>query len=470
MGNAATEANFRKLYSALMEKDFVAGGNPPFGDPPKVSLIKEKIEAGKSFLPTAFLEGYADPLSRRLDSVIARLRASSGPGAVYIETVTGAVYQHADTGLQPALNRFLAVVSNLYQSFLDARKRSRLKLKLSETVPPLAAFQSDPTKGPFTWEYDKMAALIGGSIGVVSLPHTFAHEPLFYGCLAHETGGHDVIHADPDLLPEMRAAVQARFRKAEMDWLGLLWDYWMDEAAADIYGLLNMGPSFGLSTALFLSVFVPQLQKAGPKDPVLRHASEAGEDGSLDVHPTDILRLALIEGAVGSLQELSSVKRRSYVRRLSGLSEALAPKANTVGLTGTARVASGRLMTFDHKVRLATMQETARQVGAMIATHPFSALGGHSIQDIETWDEADEEAAEAIAKRLQSGLPAAGFGDDAQILAGLTLAALRRPDGYETASAGANRALDHSFATDPYWGHAPTSMMLVRPARGQDRR
>ncbi len=453
-----TGANFSRLYEELMRKDFVAAAHSPLGHRPQTPDVKKKIESGRPFLPTAFLKGYVDPLSKQLEEVVAKLNEGKGPGPANVETVAGAIYQHTETDLQPRLRRFLAVVSDLYRSFLDADKRSSLNIALIETIPPLAVFQSDPTKGPFTLKCDEMRALTQGNIGVVSLPHTFANEPLFYGCLAHETGGHDVIHADPRLLQEMCDEAHSLFDGAELPWLGLLWDYWMDEASADVFGVLNVGPSLGLSTALLLSVFVPKLESKNPKQPALRHVSEVISDGNLDEHPTDILRLAVIEGAVGALRDLSPAIRQSYSRQLSELGEALVPKAAKIKLAGTAHAKSNRARIhkkkFNDTVPLARMQAAARLVGAMIATHPFAALDGHSIQDIETWDDTDEKAAVRIADRLQAGLPVVGLGDDARIVAGLTLAVLREPGGYKAASTLADHALDHSFAMDPYWRHA----------------
>ena len=51
-------------------------------------------------------------------------------------------------------------------------------------------------------------------------------------------------------------------------------------------------------------------------------------------------------------------------------------------------------------------------VGTMIATIPFDALAGHSVQDIETWDDSDENSATVIAGRLNSGSSIVGAGDE----------------------------------------------------------
>src|SRR5262249_58877051 len=97
-----------------------------------------------------------------------------GIDALTLETFTAAVYQHSDAKLTPQLHRFLAVISNMYRSFLDDAKRAHLNIELTETIPPLAMFHADPPNGPFPITVEQIAQIINGKPGVVSLPHTFA--------------------------------------------------------------------------------------------------------------------------------------------------------------------------------------------------------------------------------------------------------------------------------------------------------
>jgi hypothetical protein len=74
----------------------------------------------------------------------------------------------------------------------------------------------------------------------------------------------------------------------------------------------------------------------------------------------------------------------------------------------------------------------------------------------------------------------AGHGDDAQLLAGVTLALLQDPALYDDAQSLLNDALDDSYRTDPIWrdplaGHAfarhgferPTSKAKAAAARAK---
>lgn len=468
MISTAIDKNFTRLFDVLMKFNFMAPTPPAFGNPPAIAEVATLMEGGAPRLPMVYRAGYATPLHDELANVFERLTSSDGQlDTISLETLTACVYQHGDPTYRGDLRRFLAVVSNMYRSFLDSAKRSHLKIDLRSTKPPLVMFQSNPGLGPFTITCETMNRLIGSPIGVVSLPRTFAEHPLLYGSLAHETGGHDIIHADEALMPQLRVEVQALFTGDEA-WLGVLWDYWMDEAASDVYGLLNIGPAFAYNLALLLTVFIAQASGASG-GPALRTESGANRDGVLDVHPTDILRIALLQGAIETLTGLSQATRSAYVDRLARLSEALSGGASTVDLNGFLRTEDRKSLTLQESVRLDVMQAAARRVGAMIATVPLQALGGRPIQDIETWDDADENAAMSIAGRLGSGSSIIGVGDDAQILAGVTLAAIRQPDSYAAISELANAALNDSFNSDPIWGIAPRDLMVVRPAlhRGQ---
>src|SRR5262249_2505693 len=159
-----------------------------------------------------------------------------------------------------------------------------------------------------------------------------------------------------------------------------------------------------------------------------------------------------VQGVISSLVGLAPSSQQYYLDALDDVAQLCAPNASTVELQGYVRVASGRVIELNDSVPLSLMQNAARRVGAYIATRQFPALAGHSVQDIETWDDADEAAASNIASKLQQQASIVGAGDDAQIIAGCALALLQDPTRYDTTRALVDAALDDSFARDPYWG------------------
>ncbi len=451
---------FEQIWQRLATVDLFGQGGEAL---PSATDLPLAVTAGAAQMPHVYQDTYIAPLETNM----ARLLASIPDNASTVETLTAAVYQHqANDPMRAPLNRFLAVISNLYRSFLDDNKRANAGVTLTETLPPLAMFQNDGSSGPFTMPVDDVISIIGGEVGVVSLPATYANDPIIWASLTHEVCGHDVTHADAGLLDELTAGVATAFAGAPSDPsiarddLASLWGYWMDEAVADVYGLLNMGPIFATNLAFF---FVA-LNKLGGGTAELRMVSgfDRGDPKKmLDPHPTDILRLHLAIGVIDTLTGLALADRTRYIADLEALAATLA-KGATVQLVGHVPAAGGGLAPLQVKVPLAYMQQSARNVGGYIASAKLVALNDHGIQDIETWDDGDEARATIIRDALLAGKSIVSQGDDAQLLAGTTLALLQKPDQYDAFTVQLNAALDESFATDPFWGMPPKDPIYLR--------
>jgi hypothetical protein len=448
---------FGTLCGTLSEIDLfgTAQPAPPWADTPTDTQFQQAIDSAKAMLPVVYQDAYVGPVLAQIPHILTQPWAA--------ETVAGAVYDHAPgSGVDPQLDRFLAVISNFYRSFLESRRRAKANFPIVEVLPPLATFKYDGQNGPFTIPVDAMNQLCGAAVGVVSLPSTYRDHPVLWASLAHETGGHDVLHADEGLLPELAAGVYALFGGAPIktgtsltmaQFLGLLWSYWIDEAASDVYGLLNIGPTFGLNLAAFFSALNSPRGKGRPS---LRTDSGADEQGWLDPHPTDIVRLHLARGATQAERGLSASVRNAYAADLERLAALCGGGAQSVRLQGAIAISHDRALSVNTQVPLAAMQDAASRVGDYIATVKLKALDNHSIQDIETWDDADEGSAVGIATALKGGEPISGMGDDAQLLAGATLALLDDPTRYDRVTRTLDDALDNSFELDPIWGRPRT--------------
>jgi len=453
-----SENSFMQLFQRLASIDLFGSGPPEVpwqGGQPTADAFSTAIAQASSRLPLVFHTAYIEPLQANVDRVIQQLN-----GTDLLETVGGAIYDHGVADVDPQLDRFLAVISNFYRSFLDATRRASAGFpKIKEQLPPLAMFQHDGQKGPFTLPIDAISGLFGGAVGVVSLPSTFRDNPLLWASLAHETGGHDCLHADAGLLPELSQAVRDFFGGGSVpaggqipvnQFLGLLWSYWMDEAASDIYGVMNIGPEFGINLVASIAAMWERLKPTGK--PTLRTLSAADKSGMLDSHPTDILRPYLIMGATEALRALSADRRNEYSQDLQSLTQITADGATTVQIQGRIPVSPGASLPFSVALPMEVMLASAQHVGSLIASSALEALGGNSIQALETWDDSDEDTARLIAQNMTAGLSVAGQGDDAALLAGATIAAFDQPGVYDSITARLNEALDASFATDPYWG------------------
>lgn len=456
-------SGFARLCQKFAEID-LEGKGPPI--PPDIDLEQE-IRRGAIALPQTFRRGYAEPL---LENLLSVLLQTIGDLSVR-EALTGAVYDHIpESEVREPLHRFLAVISNLYRSFLSEAKRAAVNVPITSSIPPLAVFQSTGNLGPFTISSEQVDRLFGANIGVVSLPSTYRGHPVLWASLAHETGGHDVTHADEGLLPELAEGVRALFgveplesgrEPTDRQLYGLLWSHWIDEAVADVYGILNMGPAFAFNLAALLAALKSKFTQE--KFPSLRTQSGHPQGTFiLDPHPTDILRLHLAIGVIENLNELSATTANAYTQLLEAVAHLCAQGADKIAIQGDIEINRDRWLRVDTTKPLEAMQRTARLVGAYIATAKVRNLNNHSIQDIETWSDTDEFITQQIVTAFQDTASVVDMGDDAQLLAGATLALLVETDRYDTVTKRLAEALDRSFERDPIWGTASPHPMFLR--------
>lgn len=469
-----------ELCNAFSEIDFF---NVDPGLLPRVSSkfqIGSLIESGSVFVPRVYRQDYTAPLQNNLPVFIARLQTESISTIIAALQPFGApLYQHnpktTKTNVRPQLRRFLAVVSNLYRSFVSEKKRKSIDVPVVTETPPLAFFQWDGEKGPYTITSDTMLREIGTPISVVSLPHSYSDHPIVWSSLTHEVCGHDVVHADEQLVPELVAGIRALFSpqgfdpnaEATGDALNaLIWSYWIDEAVADVYGILNMGPTFALNLGAFFYAFLSNafIRQGINPPPVPSLRTQSGPDPAnenrMDNHPTDILRLHLAIGVIENLSGLSAAVRQAYISDIEAVAKVAANGAWSVQLQGAIEIFHANWRIINVQVPLAEAQEGARRAGAFIATAVLPALRNHTIQDIETWDDADEKAASEIASLILQNKSIVGMGDDAQLLAGATSAVLAKTGLYESATVLLNAALDDSYKTDPVWEGLSFDLMI----------
>ena len=216
--------NYVAYCRTLAERIDFRGPSPvgsPDGSPFDVDKLTAIVRANERRLPLVYTDRYSSHLVANMQRLTEQLKeqfeaeiqqGSSREAALadvrtYPDTLVGAVRDWGVAAYAAPLGRFEAVVSNLYRSFLDAEKRANLNLRLAETIPPLVTFAPTAEAGPFTLPVNAVRSFIGARVGVVSLPGSYREHPLVWPALAHETGGHDVLHADPGLIPELARGV-----------------------------------------------------------------------------------------------------------------------------------------------------------------------------------------------------------------------------------------------------------------------
>ena len=103
---------------------------------------------------------------------------------------------------------------------------------------------------------------------------------------------------------------------------------------------------------------------------------------------------------IENLKDLSPQTRTSYIDQLEQVATLCARGSNTVEIQGEVALTCDVWIPIDTQRPLSDMQQSARQVGAYLATAKLHALQDHSIQEIETWSDADEVTAQRIMTAL----------------------------------------------------------------------
>jgi hypothetical protein len=430
----------------------------PAGSPFDAAKLQAVVNQTAPSMNQSYRASYAQPLVARMPQLVVELQnqmkgeiaQGTDPKEAHADvqsmadTLVGAVRDWSVPAYAAPLKRFEAVISNLYRSFLSRNQRAGMPAPLIETVPPLVTFAPLADQGPFTVPADDVEQLIGVKIGVVSLPGSYREHPLTWSALAHECGGHDVVHADPGLEQELaRGAEKLPHLPAGV---GRLWGSWMDEAVADVYGLLNVGPAFAINLAAFFSALRAAGARGRPKLGPISNILPLVNGRPADVHPVDLLRVYLAIGVTAQLTSLSSASKTSWLAQLQTIATEAGGGVTSIDVVEET---TGQVV---QKLPLADMAAAAQAVGGYIATAKLQTLSGHSIQDIETWDDADEAAGQTIFQAAKAGKSLVGLGDDAQLLAGTNMAFYDDASRYDAITAALNDALDDSYLRDPVFG------------------
>lgn len=474
-----THDRFLELHQHLMSRnDFFTAGpvaTPPLGTNPRiVKTLRKLIEDSSKELPAEYQKGYSDPLLDNLEQICDKM-LSQPNGLWGLASIANAAIQAAPgSGVHNSVRRLHAVIADIYTSFLSSNSRNQKGLKLNRRLPPLGAFTAPifppppVSPPPQMYSVDRMKKLSDRfTAGVVNLPSGYRTHPLLWSILAHEVGGHDVLHADEGLLPELQRGIKGLF-PGQQNKLSLLWGFWAEETGSDVCGVLNLGPAYGLGAIVFHTTVVRTARD------IFEHRSPDGGDHHqthepildtqpnsqlpIDAHPIAALIPYVIIGATEKLTTLNESTKTRYISQIQKLAKTCTPYRKTVDLTDYVITdGPGRFVKFGASLPFDVLKESALAVGRHIASTKFLSLRNTPLQEIETWDDADEKVSHDIANTLANDALAlndikqenGSSPEDAQILAGAILAAFRRPDRYDIINDTIGEAFDRSYDDDP---------------------
>src|SRR5579862_227456 len=345
------------------------------------------------------------------------------------------------------INAFEEIVSDLYDGFLsdESRVGQQTGMPINPptygVIPPLVKF-GNPDAGPYTWPGDATSEILGMGCGVVSLPPAQLSGGLIaWSCLGHETGGHDVTHADKGLLDELAQLVQtALVNQFQSQDLASYWASCIDESTADVCGYLNMGPSLGIGLiGYFRALGDGKLRTVGSKD---------------DPHPIDLLR-----GYLGA-----AVVKRLNFQNAADWSQTITTETQkdngTLSLSNQDGSLSPFPVSFDQAVASADV------VAQVIMQSKLTTLQGYALQELQDWKDQDQTIVDNLVSTLNvdghlpTNLQGPGF-YAAYVVAAATQAALQNGADLPTLFNEMQSFLASMHLQNPTWSQMPTDASVA---------
>ena len=352
-----------------------------------------------------------------------------------------------DQDVGVGVDAFEEVVSDLYDSFLGDENRVNkqggipINPPTYGIIPPLVKY-GNQDNGPYTWPADATNQILGMGCGVVNLPPSQLNGGLVaWASLGHETGGHDVTHADKGLLDELAQKVQeAVLQQFNSQDLATYWANCIDEASADVCGYLNIGPTLGAALiAYFRALGDGKLRTVGSTD---------------DPHPIDLLR-----GYLGA----AVVKRLSF-SDANAWSQTIANE--TAKDNGDLSFVDQNGNSVPFPVSFDVAVASADVVAQVIMQAKLDTLQGHAFQDLEDWKDQDQAFVDQLVPVLSStatlpdSLKGSGF-YAAYVIAAATQAALQQGGDLPTLFRNMQNFLADMHQLNPTWSKNPTDQSVA---------
>ncbi|MDD1656880.1 MAG: hypothetical protein LUQ41_00250 [Methanomicrobiales archaeon] len=349
-------------------------------EPTDYADLRRRLVTAEERLPPLYRDQVSTPFRAALDrlgkkgfaSLLSRDPEREGEACLMLD-IAQAILQNGERYEDRATDGFQEVVSDLYDGFLSAEDRKEVNPPDKGVIPPLVKW-GYPEAGPYTWPVDATSSF-GVAAAIVNLPPANARAGILaWAAIAHETSGHDIIHADSGLAEEMATKVWEALTKEKLG--KILPDYWsarIDETASDVLGILNMGPAAGIG----LVGYFRALRDAYGGDPVL-----SGTGHLSDPHPADLLRAYL---AAAVIRRLSF----SAAKKWAAAIEKEADRDLTTIRLGTTVIPSD------------DAKRSADVVAEILARTKMEQLELRALGHIQDWRDKDERIAGKLRTLLQ---------------------------------------------------------------------
>ncbi len=435
--------------------------------------LRENVQAASPYMPSRYQNEFVakivatkDDLTERAE---ARLQAIFGPGYARDELRPAVAdwverLEFAATGWQPGdgnqgdtrkvFQHLYFVVSEFFDNVtLEVSKQLTPEKgeKLRQLLPPLVTLSPTRLWGPRTMNGADVEEICGANVPIVTLPWVYAKHPVLWTILSHEVGGHDVMHAlgshtcGAGAIDGLTGEIAESFEKVPgaipPEWVST-WQAWAEEAIADVFGMLTIGPSFTVNLCAWLSaakahdLYGPAVELGTLSGTIhTRYGTIVGQ------HPPDLLRLHL---AIGVLEALGQSNVGGWTYWRDALNAIVADVAHGPNVL-TVYETSSNSTTLQYDASEAC--NIARRVGAHIVNTPFVTIGGKTLSHILKWTEEDNNIANDISVIVAQG--AAGAGNtppgstSPKLLAGVTMALYQNATTYEQATAFLHAEINH---------------------------
>jgi hypothetical protein len=390
MGTAAVQSpaempNISNLVECIEDSRLAAlDGDAGPADPTNYSQLVGRLEASREKLPPLYRDAVFEPFTNTLRGlgptgfveVLMRDPSREGMAGLMLD-IAHTVLQNGEGYAERATDGFEEVVSDLYDGFLSAEDRRGIKPPDLGTIAPLVKW-GNPDFGPYTWPGDA-TKIFGVKCAVVNLPPANGRRGLLaWAALAHETAGHDLLHADKGLEAEVADRVEAALLQAKFP--ADMAEYWasrIDETASDVLGILNMGPAAGIGLIGYFRAL----------NAAFTHVSKLRNSGSRqDPHPADILRGFLAASTVRRL------KFRGAGAWADVIEEETHKDVSTIVLEGNA-------------VTEEDARRSADVVAKTIMQEKMKNLENHSFCSIQNWRNSDDVIISQLRQILTTATP-----------------------------------------------------------------